>query len=487
MDIIRKKTPIPIPPKKRIGGLQSPNDIKEQLYSVINIFELLKNTSKTKEKKAILEAHKDNQLFYEMLKFLCNDNIVTGLSTKKINKELVETDELKLTPIDISEIISYLKENNTGKNADISLVQRFINLYPDKEEFLKEFFSKTYKFGVTAVTLNSVIPDSVPEESVMLAESYFKEKKNKDGSRTKIIAYDIRGRIFIVTVKLDGMRIIAIKNKDSIIFKSRTGKLIEGLDEILNEFTDGNIPCGIYDGELLAIGEFAESKDQYKETMKRARKKGKKTGLKMVCFDYIEDIVKFNNGYDGTPCIDRKDKLFQILNSTVDPTTGEEIEYLSEATPKYELIKYAMPIYIGDDPDELKEYFESAIALGEEGIMVNLADAPYECKRVKNLLKYKEFYNADLRVLGVYEGTGKTKGKLGGIYVDYKGFTDKVGSGFSQEEREKYFENPDLIVGKIVDIRYFEETTNQVDDEISMRFASFKSIREDKTEPSYEI
>ena len=79
---------------------------------------------------------------------------------------------------------------------------------------------------------------------------------------------------------------------------------MEQLIELEKDFI--NLPEGVYDGELLAIGEFNNAAEQYKETMKRSRIKGVKTGLKMVCYDYIEDIDSFFNGLDNTPCIDRK-------------------------------------------------------------------------------------------------------------------------------------------------------------------------------------
>lgn len=477
---IKNNAGVPVPPKLKVNGLQNPEDIKKQLYDVIAIFDSLKATSGKKDKEAIIKANEKNELFVNMIKFLCNDMIVTGLSTKKINKE-VNIEITSLIPLNINDIIEYLTNNNTGRDEDIRFVQMFIELYSEHELFLKEFFSKTYKCGVTSKTLNKVIKNAVPEFGVLLAESYYVVKKMKDGTKKKVTILDLNGILFIVTIKLDGMRIVAIKRKNKVEFRSRTGQLIEGLVEIEKDFLNSDIPEGVYDGELLAIGEFAESKDCYKETMKRARINGTKTKLKMVCFDYIEKEEDFLNGLCTKKCIERKDKLFEILHNT------HGINSLEDATRKYTFLDYAMPIYIGEDPSELKDLFEAAVTFGEEGLMINIADAPYKTKRTKNLLKYKEFYNADLRVLGIYEGTGANKDKLGGIYVDYKGFTDKVGSGFTQEERELYYNNPDEIVGKIVDIQYFEETTNQENDDISMRFATFKGIRQDKTEPSYEI
>jgi len=121
--------------------------------------------------------------------------------------------------------------------------------------------------------------------------------------------------------------------------------------------------------------------------------------------------------------------------------------------------------------------------------MINPSNSPYECKRTKNLLKVKKFHTADVLVLSIEEGEGANKGKLGAVHVRFTGpdgkpYTCKVGSGFKQEERELYFSYPDLIIGKIIEIGYFELSKNQKDDDYSLRFPTFKHLREDKSEIS---
>jgi len=74
--------------------------------------------------------------------------------------------------------------------------------------------------------------------------------------------------------------------------------------------------------------------------------------------------------------------------------------------------------------------------------------------------------------------------KLGSIVVDYKGYELGVGSGFSDKDREYYWNNQDEIVGKIVEISYFEESSNDKGTE-SLRFPVFKAVRE-KDEVSYD-
>ena len=58
------------------------------------------------------------------------------------------------------------------------------------------------------------------------------------------------------------------------------------------------------------------------------------------------------------------------------------------------------------------------------------------------------------------------------------------GSGFSDEERVKYFNNPELLIGKIVTIGYFEISKNE-QNTYGFRFPTWKGIiRDDKTEIS---
>ena len=60
----------------------------------------------------------------------------------------------------------------------------------------------------------------------------------------------------------------------------------------------------------------------------------------------------------------------------------------------------------------------------------------------------------------------------------------RCGSGFTQEQRNYYWNNPEQIVGKIVTIKYKEETRNK-NGGLSIQFPVFQTVRQDKTEESY--
>ena len=423
------------------------------MKKVKEVFEELTITSGRLDKENIIKENKDNELFVNTIQFLLDPYIVTGISKKKMSKKLnlnLDTYEAK----NINDLMDYISKNNTGRDSDIIVIQKFVENNIEYKDFIEGLFTKSIKLGVTAKTVNKIIPNLIREFNVMLAESYEKNKSK------------VNGRRFILTTKLDGTRMFVIKDGNNINAISRQGQVIEGLDEILSDMK--HLKDGGYDGELIAIGKFTDSKEQFQETMKRSSIKGVKTGLKFVCYDYIENINNFYNVVDKTKCEDRKNKLKAIIGN------AEGLKF----------VEYLEPLYIGDDMDMINKYSEEAIRNGDEGIMLSFANSFYSCKRSKELLKVKVFNSCDIRCIRVEEGEGRLSGTLGKIICDYKGYELGVGSGFTDAQRKEIWNNPNIIVDKIVEIQYFEETSNQ-NGGLSLRFPVFLQIRDDKNEISY--
>ena len=105
----------------------------------------------------------------------------------------------------------------------------------------------------------------------------------------------------------------------------------------------------------------------------------------------------------------------------------------------------------------------------------------------KVILKVKKMQSADLKCIAVEEGTGQNVGRLGAAIVQLpigdKIYEVSVGSGFTFEDREYFWNNREEIVGKIIEVQYFEITQNQQGG-YSLRFPVFKAVRNDKTEVS---
>lgn len=115
--------------------------------------------------------------------------------------------------------------------------------------------------------------------------------------------------------------------------------------------------------------------------------------------------------------------------------------------------------------------------------MINFDEAPYVCKRTPNLLKVKVMQDCDLTITGFEEGQGANAGTLGAVLVDYKGSTVGVGSGFTREQRDFFWQNRDSLLGRVITVQYFEETTD-AKGVPSLRFPVFRELREKGKEVS---
>ena len=102
-------------------------------------------------------------------------------------------------------------------------------------------------------------------------------------------------------------------------------------------------------------------------------------------------------------------------------------------------------------------------------------DAPYRFGRSYDVMKVKTFFDADLIIESLEEGTGRHRGRLGAVVVDYLGTKVKVGSGFTDELREAVWSDQDEFVGRMIEVRYQEVTPDG-----SLRFPTFVCFRTDR-------
>ena len=408
-----------------------------------------------KYKQEVLEKYKDDSVIIRYLKIAFDPFAVYGISTKKLNKSVGNND---ITGIDsIFELFNFLTRYNTGTDKIISLCQDFITNVeasdPDAASLLEKLICKDLAIGCDAKTINSVIPGCIPAFNVQLAQKYFEKPER------------VEGKTFAITTKIDGGRIIATKDPAGMVsFYTRAGQKYEGLVDLEAAFSDSIWPNGIVlDGEITILDDASiPSKEAYKKAMKITRSDGDKHGLKMKVFDVLTYEEWINQKCEHT-----YEQRRLLLNNLGYCYRSSYFELLPE-------------LYRGTDPSKILELLDEAIAKQEEGVMINICDAKYEFGRTWNLMKVKKMNTLDLEIVGYEEGAGRLAGTLGAIHVRYKnGNVVKVGSGFTDELRALIWLEPSDFLGKIVEIQYFEETTN-ADGGISLRFPVFKDFRPDK-------
>ena len=169
-------------------------------------------------------------------------------------------------------------------------------------------------------------------------------------------------------------------------------------------------------------------------------------------------------------------------------TTYDQRRQTLESFPKMTHVEVLPVLYRGDDTSKIIEWLDKITAEGGEGVMVNLVNSPYRFTRCWDIMKVKKFQSLDLEVIDLEEGSGRLAGILGAILVRYKGGNIvRVGSGFSDEERALYWSQPGLILNRVCEIKFFEESTN-ADGTFSLRFPTWVSnIRDprDKATPDF--
>jgi DNA ligase-1 len=239
----------------------------------------IRTSASRKFKQEVLTKYKDDEVIQKYLKINYDPYTVFGISTKKLTKRV--RPEFWYQAPTVFGLFDYLTKHNTGTDADVAACQEMLyvaaELDVQLENLLMDLICKDLSLGVDTKVINQIMPDLIGHFEVMLAEKYFDRPQY------------VEGKEFAITTKLDGFRLIVLKEQDgSIKCYSRVGQLVEGLIEIEEEIRN-QLPCNTaLDGELTISNYFdMPSKDAYKAASKIIRLKGDtpKTGLTYRVFD----------------------------------------------------------------------------------------------------------------------------------------------------------------------------------------------------------
>ena len=424
------------------------------MKEVIKLFKQIQEVSGKNDKINIVKANADNELFKKCLVFLLDTNIVTGISKKKLGKKFLTPQSVILVTYTFEDVMEYLKVNNTGRDEDIVYVQQFLSVRPKEDLWFYEgMITKTLKIGMDKKGCNKALPGLIDTWEVQLGSGYDKLKL-KDGEK------------FYISQKMNGTRGSHYEGK----LISRQGKAYSGLQHIIDDLNKAGLSKYFVDGELIRknVDDLSDGENFRIGTGIINSDAESKEEIKFVIFDLV-------------PAEEYKSKKFTTKYSK----RKQDLLLLQEKIKEENLqnIEIVPMFYEGTDQTQIMKWLDYAVEHGMEGCMIN-KDKPYAAKRTTDLIKVKRFSECDIRCIDVEEGEGKNKGTLGAIVCNYKGNQLRVGSGFTDEQREFYWNNEEEIVGKIVTVKYKEETNNKKGG-VSLQFGTFICVRKDKDEESY--
>ncbi|TXH42624.1 MAG: hypothetical protein E6Q97_35510 [Desulfurellales bacterium] len=274
-----------------------------------------------------------------------------------------------------------------------------------------------------------------------------------------------------VQPKLDGHRCIAVVELDkrvlplgsaSVSLWSRTRKRIRSVPHIESEIagifavlvaqdlygTIAELPDTIIlDGELYQHS----YRDRFEQLTSLIRPDEPRPGHEVVEY-HVYDIVS------QQPFFDR----FRALEHAFD--TAKHIRLVET--------------HIAANVDQIMGHYDYFRKAGYEGAMARQLHLPYEHKRSDQLLKLKDFVDAEFKIVGVEEGRGKLKGHVGAfvceVPVGDAMTTCAVKLAGDTSVLAQAWQQPDKWIGKMLTVKYQGRTATG-----SLRFPVGLRLREE--------
>lgn len=455
--------------------------LSKQIRKSFEVFEKIREESSTLSKTEILKKNSDNNVLKSLFFLAYNPFLVYNIKKIPKHTETRESSEQALCEnlFRFIELLKSLNQREITGNAAIDALQNFLSSCDTQEyEWYSKILQKDLKIGLADKGINKVFKDLIPTYEVLLANKFELVDLGLDTEA----AIKLLPNLVIAEPKLDGMRLNIFVFKDEVIIRTRNGKVVFGYQRLAKEAQE-KLPWGyVYDGELM-------SRD-FVERVKENTKNNSLLEPNRECFsDLMTNAFSLASSKDGV--FNLFDALtFEEWNTRrCHHTLKERKEWIQENLlgKQYENIKivpWSKVFHKNSESDrrQIVELFHKYLVLGYEGLMVKDYESVYEFKRSNTLLKMKYMLEIDLEVVDIYEGAQGTKYEhmLGGVYCSYKGNLVGVGSGWNDYERQYYWEHPELIVGKVIEIQYQSETQNK-QGEYSLSFPVKVCVREDKS------
>ena len=313
---------------------------------------------------------------------------------------------------------------------------------------------KDLRCGVSEKTVNKVVPGTVPVFTCALAHDSANHEKKMIGKKQ-------------IEIKLDGVRVITVIQGNKVEMFSRNGKQFHNFGHIIAEIEkvleyDPAPYDLVLDGEVMSAN--------FQDLMKQVHRKDnvKANDAVLHLFDCIP-LKDFQKGFWNKPQ--------SVRSLLVESWVSKHKAFLKHVQAlDWEEVDLSTP----EGEKRFVELNKAAIDGGYEGVMIKDVDAPYECKRTHAWLKAKPFIEVTLEVIDVEEGTGRNKGRLGAIVCsgqdDGRMVTVNCGNGFSDADRDNFWNSRSSLVGQLVEVRADAVTQNQ-DGTYSLRFPRFKTFR----------
>jgi ATP-dependent DNA ligase len=325
--------------------------------------------------------------------------------------------------------------------------------------------STTSSSSSTSSAVSSTVSTSSTTATSSIHESFRPMLAHKFTERSQHIKYPADSQF-----KLDGVRSGSYVSGSQIIMRSRAGNVFPFFNDIKQQITEilATHPTfpqdAIFDGELYSFEiPLFQTLSGYCNRKKLDGKHGwnaipqaEKDSIGFYIFDFYapsQPKLKWSQ---------RRDLLRQIFSVP----TQRELIFSTGMHPQTQDKVYFVGVKTLTQPTEVKTHHDEAIALGYEGLMIRNLDGLYVIKnRTNNLLKYKEFEDAEFEIANATcsgEDSATQAGciiwhlKVPGLSELFACVPTKSSVVARRADYAEYLANPQKFIGQKYTVRYQE-------------------------------
>ena len=413
------------------------------------------NNSRLAKESILLEAI-DERLpeFFEGAKMALDPLVTFGVKQVPVRKDMESGQGLAWETF--VELAMRLAGRDLTGHAARDSIELAMSVATDEQwnDWYRRILIKDLRCGVSEKTINKVAPGTIPVFTCSLAHDSAKHEKKMVGKKQ-------------IEIKLDGVRVVTIIRGNKVEMFSRNGKQFHNFGHIIAEIEtvikDHPVPYPlVLDGEVMSAN--------FQDLMKQVHRKdgNQSTDAVLHLFDTIPLKDFMEGGWD-------KPQSFRSL------ITKHWVRDHQATLQHVQALDWEdVDLDTTEGQQRFTELNKQAVEGGYEGVMIKDIDAPYECKRTHAWLKAKPFIEVTLEVTDIEEGTGRNEGRLGAFVCegvdDDRHIAVNVGSGFTDANRDDFWNHRDSVKGNLVEVRADAITQNQ-DGTYSLRFPRFKTFR----------
>lgn len=428
------------------------------MKTLYEIIKQIQSASGSNEKIAILQENKENELLKNYLKAVYDPAISYYIS--KSPRRTQDHGEYEFSQGSLDGLNYHLAERNITGNMAANWLQNLVNnLNKEGQELLELLIKRNIGAGVGETIVLKIFP------KLFLVPAYMRCSLSNE----KTLKPFHTSKLFAIQKKADGAYNALYTSGKAY---TRNGNAYPKW--LVDCLLAGKMSDNTYPNVLL--GEVTVKENSTGKTLNRQIGNGLLNSILkgadqseftdytfiMECWDMLS-VDEFEQGFSDNPYKQRFDEMSAII----------DWEYLN---------LLVIDTYFVHTLEEAYAINTKHMEMGFEGSVIKTLDHKWKDHTSPFNVKLKVKFQIDLRVTGMYEGTGKAAGMLGGVNLESSDGLLKTncGSGFDDKTRIEMWNNSP--VGSIFTIEANDILTSRNTETASLFLPIFQESRLDKIE-----